>query len=122
MTVCVVDACPQDYESLVTASASSGVRFQFATTGSDALKLSRTATRSIWLVNIHLPDGPGCDLAAALRTRDPHSVVYLVGDHYDGAEEREARLTRGALYVCKPVDPGWLPIEDVPIRLLRRCA
>ena len=120
--VFVVDPHLQDYVHVAAESSLSGLLFQFATTGSDALKLWRTASRSIWLVNIHLPDGSGCDLAAAIRSRDPHSVVYLVGDQYDPTEELRARTTGGAMYVCKPVDPGWLSIADLPLSPLSQCA
>ena len=122
LDVLVVDAHPQDYVNLAANCAARGVRFQFATSGTDALKLWRTAARSVWLVNIHLPDGSGCDLAAAIRARDPHSVVYLVGDQYDPAEELIARMAGGAMYVCKPADSAWLSLADVPIRVLSRCA
>lgn len=118
----VIDSSPQDYFHLVAESAVANLLFQFATTGSDALKLRRTAARSIWLVNINLPDGSGCDLAAAIRARDPHSVVYLVGDRYDAAEELKARMVGGAMYVCKPADAGWLSLADVPLHSLGRCA
>ena len=120
--VLVVDSRPQDYLNLAAESAVGGLLFQFATTGSDALKLWRIAARSIWLVNIDLPDGSGCDLAAAIRARDPHSVVYLVGDAYDAAEELEARMVGGAMYVCKPAETAWLSITHLPLHSLGRCA
>ena len=106
--VMVVDPRPQDYLHLAAEYPVGSLLFQFASTASDALKLWRTAARSIWLVNMNLPDGSGCDLAAALRARDPHSVVYLVGDQYDPAEELKARMAGGAMYVCKPVEMSWL--------------
>ena len=120
--VVVVDPRTQDYLQLVSESAAGGLLFQFATTGSDALKLWRIAARSIWLVNINLPDGSGCDLAAAIRARDPRSVVYLVGDEYDAAEELQARMVGGAMYVCKPAEAAWLSIAQLSQRLLTRCA
>jgi len=120
--VLVVDSRPQDYLRLAAESAASGLLFQFATTGSDALKLWRIAARSIWLVNIHLPDGSGCELAAAIRARDPRSVVYLVGDHYDAAEELMVRMVGGAMYVCKPPDDDWFAIVDLVPQVLSRCA
>ena len=120
--VLVVDPRPQDYLQVAAQSATSGVLFQFATNGSDALKLRRTAARSVWLVNIHLPDGSGCDLSAAIRARDPHSVVYLVGDEYDPAEELKARMVGAAMYVCKPADVSWLSITDFQLGSLGRCA
>jgi DNA-binding response OmpR family regulator len=98
------------------------MRIQFAATGGDALKLPRTSDRSVWLVNIRLPDGSGCDLAAAIRDRDPRSVVYLVADDYEPGEELEARKVGGAMYVCKPVDPGSLSIAERPPNALPRCA
>ena len=106
--VTVVDSRPEDYGRLAASSAARGMLFQFATSISDALKLRHTAARSIWLVNLHLPDGSGCDLAAIVRARDPHTVVYLVGDEYDAAEELKARMEGGALYVCKPAERTWL--------------
>ena len=109
--VMVIDSQPQDYLQLAAETATGGLLFQFAANGSDALKLWRTAARSIWLVNIELPDGSGCDLAAAIRARDPHSVVYLVGNQYDPAEELKARMIGGAMYVCKPADLAWLPAD-----------
>ena len=120
--VMVVDPRPQDYLQLAAESAVGGLLFQFATTATAALKLWRTAARSIWLVNLELPDASGCDLAAAIRARDPHSVVYLVGDQYDPAEELQARMVGGAMYVCKPADAGWLSIAQVPLQSLTRCA
>ncbi len=120
--VMVIDSRPQDYLHLAAESAASGLLFQFATSASDALKLWRTAARTIWLVNLELPDASGCELAAAVRARDPRSVVYLVGDEYDPAEELKARLVGGAMYVCKPADPAWLSVAQVPLRPLNRCA
>jgi DNA-binding response OmpR family regulator len=120
--VFVIDSHPEDYLPLAAQSGTRGLSFQFATCGSDALKLTRSAGRSVWLVNIKLPDGSGCDLAAAIRARDPRSVVYLVGDKYDGAEELEARMAGGAMYVCKPAEAAWLSFEELPPRPLSRCA
>ena len=120
--VMVIDPRPQDYVQLAAESTAAGLLFQFATTATDALKLWRTAARSIWLVNLELPDASGCDLAAAIRSRDPHSVVYLVGDQYDPVEELKARMVGGAMYVCKPADVGWLSIAELPLRSLGRCA
>src|SRR5687767_9286640 len=85
--ILIVDSRPEDYAQLAAASASHGLLFQFAATSADALRLWRTGSRSIWLVNIHLADGSGAELAAAIRGRDPRSIVYLVGDRYDAAEE-----------------------------------
>jgi ActR/RegA family two-component response regulator len=119
--VFVVDSHPQDYLQLATGIGSRGPSFQFAICASDALKLRRTAARSVWLVNIHLPDGSGCDLAAAIRARDPSSVVFLVGDEYDPAEELRARIAGGAMYVCKPAEAAWLSVGESP-RPLSRCA
>jgi DNA-binding NarL/FixJ family response regulator len=86
---------------------------QFASNGDDALKLPRAAGRATWLVNIKLPDGSGCELAAAIRARDPQSVVYLVSDAYDPAEEIEARQVRGTMYLCKLAGSDWLTIAGL---------
>ena len=120
--VLVVDSHPQDYLQVAARSVAAGLVFQFATSGSDALKLRRTTARSIWLVNIELPDGSGCDLAAAIRARDPHSVVYLVGNEYDPAEELKARMVGGAMYVCKPADISWLLTDGCQSSLMAHCA
>jgi DNA-binding response OmpR family regulator len=122
LDVMVVDARPEDYGRLAAACAARNVRFQFASTISDGLRLWRRAGRSIWLVNLELPDGAGCDLAAAIRTRDRASIVYLVGDTYDPGEEIAARMTAGALYVCKPADLAWLDLADPQPTSLGRCA
>src|SRR5262245_51020380 len=120
--VFVVDPHPEDYVRLLANSAPGGRLFQFVNTGSDALKLQRNGDRSIWLVNIDLPDGSGCDVAAAIRARDPHAVVYLVGDVHDPAQELKALMVGGAMYVCKPADDAWLSIEELWPRMLARCA
>ena len=65
--VMVIDPRPQDYLQLTAETATGGLPFQFATNASDALKLWRTASRSVWLVNMNLPDGPGCDLVADIH-------------------------------------------------------
>ena len=120
--VMVVDPHPEDYAQLAAAHASRGMLFQFATTASDALRLWRTGARSIWLVNVELPDAAGVDLAAALRARDPQSAVYIVGDEYDTAEEIAVRMAGVAMYLCKPADPCWLELATGPRERLAQSA
>ena len=105
----IVDPRPQDYGALMASPAARDLLFQFAISASDALRISRWGRRSIWLINIRLPDGSGMELAAAIRARDPHSVVHLVGDEYDPAQEVAARVCGVAMYLCKPADVSWLP-------------
>jgi DNA-binding response OmpR family regulator len=120
--VFVVDARPEDYASLASAAAGSAFRVQHAATIDDALRLRHSAPRSIWLINVRLPDGSGCDLASAIRARDRRSIVYLVSDAYDPAEEIAARTTRGAMYVCKPRDGAWLWAAAPAPQSLYQCA
>ena len=120
--ILVVDSHPEDYAQLAAASASRGLLFQFATNSADALKLWRTSSRSIWLVNINLADGSGAELAAAIRGRDPRSIVYIVGDRSDAAEEIAARICGAAWYFCKPADMSWLALAGAEAARLAHCA
>ena len=120
--ILVVDSRPEDYAQLAASPASRGMLFQFATSGADALKLWRTGSRSIWLINLRLSDGSGAELAAAIRARDPRSVVYVVGDRYDPAEEIEARICGAAMYVCKPAEMSWLALAASEHPRLAHCA
>jgi CheY-like chemotaxis protein len=120
LEVIVVDPQPQSYLSLVEACSGEGVIFQFAASASGALRLRPSSPQSLWLVNMRLADCRGSDLLAALRERDPHSIVYLVSDQYLETDELEARQSGASMYLCKPASDSWLALWD--IRRLARCA
>jgi DNA-binding NarL/FixJ family response regulator len=110
----IVDPRPQDYLELAGACGAAGLVLHFATTGTDALQLRPTASQAVWLVNTSLPDCSGSELLAALRSRNPHSAVCLVGDRYDPEDELAARRSGASLYVCKSATESWLSLDDLP--------
>ncbi len=120
--VVVVDPHSDDYSLLAADSRVSGSQVDMVASASDAIKLPRTGARTIWLINLELPDASGCDLAAAVRARDPRSTVYLVSDTYDPAAEMQARRVGGTMYVCKPAAADWLSVAPLPPPALPCCA
>jgi CheY-like chemotaxis protein len=104
-TVAVVDRRPDDYAYLLNATRGSGVRWEFARNGCEALRLARTQPIDVWMVNDFLPDMSGLDVCALLKGYLVHAVIYIVTDNYDQAIEREARIRGAMLFECKPIPP-----------------
>ena len=114
-TVCVVDASPDDYETISHGVDEEGAKFVFKRTGRDALRLSPAANPELWIINMHLPDMSGVDLHSMIRARYPGVPVYLVGDDYDAQDELSARCCGATMYFCKPLQREWVVAADAHV-------
>lgn len=107
LTITVVDQCYDDYADLQNDMRKASIRWNFVSTGHDALHLSRIQPVDLWLINIQLPDMSGLDLCSMLKNQ-LDSVIYMVTDSYDEKIEREARIRGAAMFECKPPHPKWI--------------
>jgi len=106
--VIVVDPNITDYAELTYGPHAEGYAFRFFTSGEDAARIAPRSGRTLWLINVDLPDMTGFELAAWVRARCHKAAVYLIGDQYRADDEVHCRA-EGALYACKPANPNWLP-------------
>jgi DNA-binding response OmpR family regulator len=107
LTITVVDQCFDDYANLQNDMREAAIRWNFVSTGHDALHLVRIQPVDLWLINIQLPDMSGLDLCSMLKNQ-ADCVIYLVTDCYNEKIEREARIRGAALFVCKPAQAEWI--------------
>jgi len=110
-TVAVVDSRPDDYAALPQAVRRRDLTWRFLTTGREALRMARTESADLWVVNTVLSDIPGIDVCNMLRSRSPPPTFCVVTDAYRPEEERAARMCGAALFGCKPVGAEWFDID-----------
>jgi DNA-binding response OmpR family regulator len=110
-TVAVVDSRPHDYAALPRAVRRPGLTWRLLTTGREALRLARTESVDLWVVNTVLADMSGIDVCNMLRSRSPPPTFCVVTDAYRPEEERTARMCGAALFGCKPVRAEWFDID-----------
>ena len=106
--IVVVDAHPNDYDSLASANSSSRVAFQFHRDGRSVLRDEGQSCPELCVININLPDMSGLDLYDMLTERWPGVPVYFVGDDYRPEDEVLARSSGATFYFCKPLQREWL--------------
>lgn len=112
-TVFVVDPTPEDYAELTSGKFTSQTRFEFISSGRDALRHNARAKPDAWIINLRLPDMSGVDLSEMLRSRTPEVPCYLVGDDYKPEDELNARQCGATMYFCKPVRREWVVAESL---------
>lgn len=114
----VADSRPADYAAVRAALASPVVAWRFVTTAHEALHVARRQHVDLWLINTKLPDLSALELCGMLRNSHLPQAVCVVADACDADAERGARIRGASLFLCKPLDAGWL--EGLIDRLLRR--
>ena len=110
--IMVVDPAHSDYESLIAAGETSGIRFRFLSTVEEALRLHPPPGVLAWIINIELPPLSGLELYGLLRSRLGGVPVVMVDDQYDAARELSVLTRGGPHYLCKPLEASW--IEQLP--------
>lgn len=118
--VCVVDRDFEDYQALLSERELRDVRWEFLSSGREALRHSQDSSIALWIVNTRLPDMSGLDLCQMLKAQSPTAVVYMTPDEYSALEERAAWLAGATLFRPKPIDPAWF--ESLAARRLRKKA
>jgi DNA-binding response OmpR family regulator len=83
-----------------------------ASRGLDALRLAHRYRLRLAVVDVELPDMPGCDLVRKLRAIEPGLPVVMTTSDYRPTTEVAARQLGIVQYVHKPVD---LPRLDLVI-------
>ena len=106
--IMVVDPGQSDYESLIAAGETSGIRFRFLSTVEEALRLHPPPGVLAWIINIELPPLSGLELYALLRSRLGGVPVLMVDDQYDAARELSVLTRGGPHYLCKPLEACWI--------------
>jgi DNA-binding response OmpR family regulator len=84
------------------------LRLEVLATAEEGLRLARTASVDLWVINTHLHGIGGSELCDMLKARDPRTTVYLVADEYTPEIELMARRSRATLFGCKPAQRDWL--------------
>ena len=106
--IVVVDSQPDDYQGWNTAAEARGARLQFVASAEEALRLSRTATVDLWVINAVLPGLGGCELCSLIRDRHPQATIFLAADEYSETAERQAWQARVTIFDVKPAHTSWL--------------
>ncbi len=60
---------------------------------------------SLFLVDYHLPDGPGSHLIAYIKENLPESIILVVSMDDDADVIREAIRAGGNIFIVKPASP-----------------
>ncbi len=106
--VSIVDSSPEDYNALLAVAGTPGVSIHFLSSGNDALRFARRYHPGLWVINTHLSDMSGFDLAEMLRSMRPSTLVFIIGDEYRLDDEMQALTLGMAKYLCKPLVPSWI--------------
>jgi DNA-binding response OmpR family regulator len=106
--IMVVDPAQSDYEPLVAAGETSGIRFRFLSTVEEALRLHPPPRVLAWIINMALPPLSGLELYGLLRSRLGGVPVLIVDDQYDAARELSVLTRGGPHYLCKPLEASWI--------------
>ncbi len=101
--VYVVDAQSSDYAEMEQSCTRTGLNVTYFRSGRDALRSNPDESPELWLVNMELPDMPGCTLHDMLRTRGCRVPIALIGDVYREEDERNARIAGASVYLAKPL-------------------
>jgi two-component system, response regulator PdtaR len=73
-------------------------------TAAEALETVPLTAPDVVLLDVHLPDGTGVEVAKALRTLTPHvAVVFLTGDSTLRISDSDAAATAASALITKPV-------------------
>ena len=124
--VLIVDAERANLVALESMLANSGAKFVRAATGAQALSAAGMFTFALVILDDHLPDMRGAEVAVALRAAlgdaTPPIVLHTSGD--PPRERRREWHRAGILDVeQKPVDPEILRFKvAILLRLFRRKA
>ena len=106
--IMVVDPAHSDYESLIAAGQTSGIRFRFLSTVEEALRLHPPPGVLAWIINIELPRVSGLELYELLRSRLGDVPVLMVDDQYDADHELSVLTVGRPHYLCKPLEASWI--------------
>ena len=104
----IVDANVSDYDDVVRAAESEGIKVHFLRTGNEAMHFARRQQAGSWLINTRLQDMSGFDLAAMLRVAGQRVRVFMVSNEYSVDDELHTLTLGLAKHVCKPVEPSWI--------------
>lgn len=106
--IVIIDSQLEDYELVFSESRLRSVSIHRFATGEVALQDACVTPRTLWIVNVWLPDMTGIYFLRLVRRRAPRCSVFLVGDAYRADDEVAARMAGATAYVCKPVSFTWL--------------
>ena len=103
----LVDPDPDDYSEVVAHLAGCGIRCQFVSSISEALRI-RAVPGALWLVNHQLYRLSGHQLRQHLDTFDERYLLLCVGDHRDPSPAPWGKFQLQVPYVGKRLLPLWL--------------
>ena len=106
--ILVVDAHPNDYDSIAHSSDFREVSFEFLQDGRSLLRNRDETCPELCVINMNLPDMSGLDVYDMVTQRWPGVPVYLVGDDYRPEDEVRARSSGATFYFCKPLQREWI--------------
>ena len=106
--IVVVDAHPNDYDTIAHSPEFNHCEFQFHRDGRSALRDDDREYPELCVINMNLPDMSGLDLYEMVNERWPGVPVYMVGDDYRPEDEVQARISGATFYFCKPLQCEWL--------------
>jgi DNA-binding NtrC family response regulator len=106
MSVLVVDDNRELAENLAEALRAAGYRVEVA--DSVAAAVSARPRLQAVVVDFHLPDGSGLDVARRLSARDPHLPILFISGHGQRARASLSGQLMAAECLDKPVDVGRL--------------
>jgi len=103
-TVLIVDDEPGFARVLGKRLRLRGFECDLAPDGETALARLREGTYVAVLLDLRLPDIPGCEVLRRLRTRKPNLPVFIITAHGTGVDRKECLASGADLFLTKPVD------------------
>jgi DNA-binding NarL/FixJ family response regulator len=80
-----------------------------ASTGREAIELTRKLQPRVVLLDVRMPDGDGLEALAAIKATDPHISVIMLTIYTNAGYLAKAVANGAAGYLSKEVDPARIP-------------
>lgn len=103
-SILIIDDEPSQLELLDMFFSSKGHRVKCASTAADGLRLSRSFSPDVIILDIHLPDANGLELLQKLNKGKLNGRVIMITAYHDMETTVRAMKLGACEYIPKPVD------------------
>lgn len=97
----IVDDDQMNCDLLQNVFTRQGYQVVAATSGQDALRLFRTASPRVTLLDLRMPEMDGLTVLKEIRAIDPHAPVIILGGGATEIQENQARALRATDFIRK---------------------
>ena len=85
-----------------------GARIEVVGSAAAALRLARSTTVDLWILNTELPGLSGCDLCRMLKASSSTAAVYLMAENYSPEIEQSAWAARATMFGVQGAQAAWI--------------